>query len=199
MNGWFADPSDMDQFDEFFEQQGEEARGRRIRMSWQDEDRVYYISRIALFGIAGNTNVQRSMDRCQAICGKSWSRECPVPANDFCKIDKKNGRHNSTDFYRLRESMIEYLESRSINIISIIGEHRYNAFVEFLTDGAIARYDKYTRREIKENNLVRPGEFDAGFVSLDEIQEDPWEKFKAKQIQQGDLGCLHFSDSLFSA
>ena len=131
-----------------------------------------------------------------------WCRggnsDCDQKTSTFCKLKKAKNLfsdgYTNPNFLVIYRRFGDLLKSKKSQLILITGEYRYNSFMEYISINADEEYQRYTKREIKENNIVKPEVFESNFSGLDDIENDYWQKYLYDKIKKGESKCLHYLD-----
>lgn len=182
IEGWFVPESEEDLFNDFYNERWSEFNAEYPYKSIGKYE-LKNMCKTILFG--------ELFGDCTTFCKSRnrYAEGCSNRTSNFCKIQsahqKKTDVFIKTNYYVLWNSFRSNLEIYEKDIAFIIGQARYDSFKEWLTHHANEAYIRFTNREINENNYEKPEAYIAPFLSLDQIGEDPWQKFTNNKIKTG--------------
>lgn len=184
--GWFANPPNSDdEWHSFL------SLSRQYRISSVTYIKKYSaMAHYALFGYMSKWS-------CDECAGYDRS-ECKMRSSSICKKEKVKSFfsevYTKPNYYYLWQRIFPKYMDHKDAIIEIIGQYRFDAFIEYLTVNAHDDYQRFTKREINENSYVEPTIITAPLITLEEIQNDNWQKFVSIRIKKGEEQCSHYSD-----
>jgi len=190
LEGWFIPIRDANYFQGFWNK-----RTDRMYLSYHNLPIVKQLCYAALFG---NMEKDGNNDACYSPLD---CRTCSQKASKFCQREslyKRRLSYGATSYYSIWRKIGGELFKQEENIKEVIGTPRYESFLEFIEWSALQEYNNFTKREIKEKDLIKPTVIESGFIGLEEISKDPWQQYVAEKIKEGDEECLLYLDSLFS-
>lgn len=191
MSAWFVPSYQYEEFESFWKERTETIYCGNY------ERTIKSLCKTILFG--------RVFEACKYTCDYDpYDNEpCSQRESSFCMRDYYNSRrkvYKDPNWYRVWEKMDRVINRYNSKIKEIVGEYRLNCFRGFLSRNAKEKYEDYTRRERNELNLEEPEIIQSINLDLEEMENDPWQKFYCNKIEKGELECLQQSweQELFS-
>mgnify|MGYP003641522757 CR=1 FL=1 len=152
--------------------------------SFEQNRSTKLLSRFILTGELGS---------CDDMCNMWDGYRCLQYKSSLCQkeyADVKRKLYKKTNWYEAYLKIGGRLDDYEYFIKKIIGKYRYNVFMEAFVNKANEAINKLSKKQraLKGITLITQPKMD--IVTLDDINNDPWQVFITNKIKKGEMKCF---------